>query len=91
MVPADVRSAATGTVSYPGSRERREYDAVVTEQRRTAAIVQLFLMGFGLIALASSLGATWPLLLTPLPYATIAWIVVHADEDAGARGTAEAP
>ena len=91
MVPADVRSATTGTVSYPGSHERREYDAAVTEQRRTAAIVLLFLMGFGLIALASSLGATWPLLLTPLPYATIAWIVVHADEDAGARGTAEAP
>ena len=61
----------------------------MTEQRRTAAIVLLFLIGFGLIALASSLGATWPLLLTPLPYATIAWIVVHADEDAGSSGTAD--
>jgi hypothetical protein len=61
----------------------------VSERRRIAAIVLLFLIGFGLIALASSLGATWPLLLTPLPYATIAWIVVHADEDAGTRGTAE--
>jgi hypothetical protein len=57
----------------------------VTEQRRTAAIVLLFLIGFGLIALASSLGATWPLLLTPLPYATIAWIVVHADDRPGTR------
>jgi hypothetical protein len=62
----------------------------VSERRRIAAIALLFLIGFGLIALASSLGATWPLLLTPLPYATIAWIVVHADEDAGMRATAEA-
>jgi cell division septal protein FtsQ len=62
----------------------------MSEQRRIAAIVLLFLIGFGLIALASSLGATWPLLLTPLPYATIAWIVVHGDEDAGTGGTAEA-
>ncbi|MEX2204288.1 MAG: hypothetical protein WD965_09405 [Actinomycetota bacterium] len=61
----------------------------MSERRRIAAIVLLFLIGFGLIALASSLAATWPLLLTPLPYATIAWIVVHADEDAGTRGTAE--
>lgn len=63
----------------------------MSEQRRIAAIVLLFLIGFGLIALASSLGATWPLLLTPLPYATIAWIVVHADEDLGTRGTTKAP
>jgi len=62
----------------------------MSERRRIAAIVLLFLLGFGLIALASSLGATWPLLLTPLPYVTIAWIVVHADEDAGTGGTAEA-
>lgn len=62
----------------------------MSERRRIAAIVLLFLIGFGLIALASSLGATWPLLLTPLPYATIAWIVVHADEEDGTRGTVEA-
>ncbi len=62
----------------------------MNERRRIAAIVLLFLIGFGLIALASSLGAAWPLLLTPLPYATIAWIVVHAGEDAATRGTAEA-
>jgi hypothetical protein len=52
----------------------------VSERRRIAAIVLLFLLGFGLIALASSAGATWPLLLTPLPYAAIAWIVVRADD-----------
>jgi hypothetical protein len=62
----------------------------VSERRRIAAIVLLFLIGFGLIALASSLGAAWPLLLTPLPYATIAWIVVHAEDDAGTARTAEA-
>lgn len=62
----------------------------MSERRRIAAIVLLFLIGFGLIALASSLGATWPLLLTPLPYATIAWIVVHAEDDAGTTRTAEA-
>ena len=62
----------------------------MNERRRIAAIVLLFLIGFGLIALASSLGATWPLLLTPLPYATIAWIVVHAEDDARTARTAEA-
>lgn len=61
----------------------------MSERRRIAAIVLLFLIGFGLIALASSLGATWPLLLTPLPYATIAWIVVHADDGGGTLGAAE--
>lgn len=61
----------------------------MSERRRIAAIVLLFLIGFGLIALASTLGATWPLLLTPLPYATIAWIVVHADEGARNGATAE--
>jgi hypothetical protein len=61
----------------------------MSERRRIAAIALLFLLGFGLIALASSLGATWPLLLTPLPYATIAWIVVHADDDGGTLGTAD--
>ena len=61
----------------------------MSERRRIAAIVLLFLIGFGLIALASSLGGTWPLLLTPLPYATIAWIVVHADDGPGAIGAAE--
>ena len=61
----------------------------MSERRRIAAIVLLFLIGFGLIALASSLGAAWPLLLTPLPYATIAWIVVHAYDGPGAIGAAE--
>lgn len=59
--------------------------AAVTEGRRIAAIVLLFLIGFGLVALASAAGATWPLLITPLPYAAIAWIVVRADDrDTGA-------
>lgn len=41
----------------------------------------LFLLGFGLVALASAAGAAWPLLLTPLPHAAIAWIVVRSDDD----------
>lgn len=53
------------------------------ERRRTTAIVVLFAIGFGLVALASAVGEVWPLLLTPLPYAAIPWIVVRgADEDA---------
>jgi hypothetical protein len=54
----------------------------VTEGRRILAIVLLFAIGFGLIALASAAEATWPLLLTPLPYAAIPLIVVRADEPA---------
>jgi hypothetical protein len=44
------------------------------------AIVLLFALGFGLVALASAARATWPLLFTPLPYAVIPWIVVRADD-----------
>jgi hypothetical protein len=52
----------------------------VIERRRFAAIFVLFLIGFGLIALASSLDATWPLFVTVIPYAIIPWLVVHADD-----------
>ena len=52
----------------------------MSEARRLTAIVLLFALGFGLVALASAAGATWPLLLTPLPYAVIPWIVVRADD-----------
>ena len=51
------------------------------------AIVLLFLIGFGLVLLASAVGAAWPLLLTPLPYAVIPWIVVRADEPPSERAT----
>ena len=51
----------------------------MTERRRITAIVLLFLIGFGLVGLASAAGVTWPLLVTPLPYVAIAWIVVRAD------------
>jgi hypothetical protein len=63
----------------------------MTERRRIAAIVLLFLIGFGLVALASALGSAWPLVMTPLPYAAIAWIVVRAGDEAapspGEEGT----
>jgi hypothetical protein len=52
----------------------------MSERRRLAAIVVLFVVGFGMIALASAVGSTWPLLLTPLPYAAIPWLVVRADD-----------
>lgn len=56
----------------------------MSERRRMAAIVLLFAIGFGLVALASAVGETWPLLVTPIPYAAIPWIVVRAaDEAAG--------
>lgn len=53
----------------------------MSERRRFAAMIVLFLVGFGMVALASAVGSTWPLLLTPLPYAAIPWLVVRADEE----------
>lgn len=54
----------------------------MSETRRVAAIVVLFLMGFGMIALADALDAWWPLYVTPFPYAAIAWLVVRGDDEA---------
>jgi hypothetical protein len=56
----------------------------VSDRRRSAAIVVLFLLGFAMIALADALDAYWPLFLTPLPYAVIPYLIVHEDD---ARGT----
>jgi len=44
-------------------------------------MIVLFAIGFGLVALATALDETWPLFLTPLPYAVIPWLVVHADDE----------
>ena len=44
-----------------------------------AAIVVLFLIGFGLIGLASAVDSTWPLFVTVIPYSVIPWLVVHED------------
>jgi len=63
----------------------------MTERRRIAAIVLLFLIGFGLVGLASALSSAWPLMLAPIPYATIAWIVVRADDDVAAPTPSEEP
>lgn len=51
----------------------------MSDRRRLAAMIVLFLVGFGLVALASAAGSSWPLLLAPLPYAAIPWLVVHGD------------
>ena len=50
------------------------------ERRRFAAMLVLFLIGFGLVGLASVLDTTWPLFITLIPYAVIPWLVVHADD-----------
>ena len=51
------------------------------ERRRLTAMVLLFAIGFGLVALASAVSSVWPLFLTPIPYATIAWLVVQGDDE----------
>jgi hypothetical protein len=51
----------------------------VSEGRRLAAIVLLFLIGFGLIGLASQVDSTWPLFVTVVPYSLSPWLVVHGD------------
>ena len=62
------------------------------ERRRYAAIIVLFLIGFGLIGLASSVNSTWPLFVTVIPYAVIPWLVVHADDQvAGEPAPEETP
>jgi hypothetical protein len=53
----------------------------VDERRRLTAMVLLFAIGFGLVALASAVSSVWPLFLTPIPYATIAWLVVQGDDE----------
>ena len=53
---------------------------MVSDRRRFLAIVALFLIGWGMVALADALDAWWPLFLTPLPYAAIPYLVVHADD-----------
>jgi hypothetical protein len=52
----------------------------VSERRRFAAMVVLFLIGFGLIGLASAVDSSWPLFVTVIPYSIIPWLVVHADD-----------
>lgn len=63
----------------------------MSERRRLTAIVLLFAIGFGLVALASAAGVTWPLLVTPIPYAAIAWIVVRTDQAEPSTGPAPSP
>jgi hypothetical protein len=57
----------------------------VDERRRLTAMILLFAIGFGLVALASAVSDVWPLFVTPLPYAAIAWLVVRAGDDDLAR------
>jgi hypothetical protein len=70
--------------------------AAVSEGRRFLAIVVLFLIGFGMVALADALDAWWPLFVTPFPYAVIPWLIVRHEREvatssaAGETSTSEA-
>jgi len=63
----------------------------VTERRRLAAIVLLFLVGFGMVAFADLAKAWWPLFLTPIPYAAIPYLVVHGDDPRSDRADSRHP
>lgn len=51
----------------------------MTERRRFAAIVILFLIGFAMVTLADAVDSVWPLFVTPLVYAAIPWLVTRPD------------
>jgi hypothetical protein len=51
--------------------------APVSDRRRFAAMIVLFLIGFGMVAMADAFRAYWPLFLTPLPYAAIPWMIAR--------------
>src|SRR4029079_16858794 len=55
--------AARGLPPAPRAEDadRRGYDVPVSEQRRLVAMILLFSIGFGLIALASAVSSAWPL------------------------------
>lgn len=59
----------------------------MSERRRYIAMVVLFLVGFGMVALANALDAYWPLFVTPLPYAVIPWMITRA-QVGGAQSSA---
>ena len=64
----------------------------MSEGRTFLAIVGLFLIGLGMVALAAALDALWPLFVTPLPYAVIPWLIVrHEREVAVPAGAPETP
>jgi hypothetical protein len=65
--------------------------AAVSERRRFAAIVVLFLIGFGMVALADALDAWWPLYVTPLPYAVIPWMIVRHEREIAAADARTEP
>ena len=60
----------------------------MSERRRFVAIVGLFLIGFGMVALADAFDSYAPLFLTPIPYALIPWIIVRHERQVAAAGTA---
>jgi hypothetical protein len=63
----------------------------VSEGRRFLAIVVLFLVGWGMVALADALDEWWPLFVTPIPYAVIPWLIVRHERTAAAAAATPEP
>jgi hypothetical protein len=49
--------------------------SAMSGRRMYAAMIVLFLIGFGMVAMASAFDSYWPLFVTPLPYAAIPWMI----------------
>ncbi len=63
----------------------------MSQGRRFAAIVVLFLLGWSMIALADALDAWWPLFVATLPLAAIPWIIVRHEREVAAGSATAAP
>ena len=80
MVPSVVGGSSWGTRRRSCIRRIVVSAAGGPVRTATAAMVVLFLIGFGLIGLASAVDSSWPLFVTVIPYSIIPWLVVHADD-----------
>lgn len=63
----------------------------MSEGRRFAAIVVLFLIGFSMIGLADALDEWWPLFVTVIPYSAIPWLIVRHEREVAAAAPASDP
>ena len=61
----------------------------MSEGRRFAAIVVLFLIGFSMVALADALDEWWPLFVTVIPYSVIPWLIVRHEREVAAAAAPE--
>ena len=63
----------------------------MSQGRRFAAIVVLFLIGFSMVALADALDEWWPLFVTVIPYTAIPWLIVRHEREVAAAASAAEP